>query len=109
MQEGVKWWAISPHQACKQGVFGVVGNFTSSSMHARSVWGDNQAARWSEMVGHFTSQKLASKKCLGSQPRMQERVKWWAISPYQACKLGVFRVTTKHEVEAMMSRPTKEV
>ena len=29
MQEGVKWWAISPHLACKQGVFGV------TTKHAR--------------------------------------------------------------------------
>jgi hypothetical protein len=58
MQERVKWWVISPHQACKQGVFGVttkharrgemVGHFTSPSMHsmqAKSVWGDIQACK----------------------------------------------------------------
>ena len=29
MQEGLIWWAISPHLACKQGVFGV------TTKHAR--------------------------------------------------------------------------
>ena len=76
MQEGVKWWAISPpHLACKQGVFGVttkharrgemVGNFTSQRMvgHftsqsiqlARVCWGDNLICKEGEMVGQFTS------------------------------------------------------
>ena len=64
MQEGVKWWAISPHLACKQGVFGVttkhagrgemVGHFSLTTKHAgrdelvgqaRSVWVVNQACK----------------------------------------------------------------
>jgi hypothetical protein len=78
MQEGVKWWAISPHQACKQGVFGVttkdarrgemVGHFTSPSMHSmqEGVFGvTTKHAGRGEMLGHFTSPSMQARSVWG--------------------------------------------
>ena len=70
MEGRVKWGAISPHQACKEGEFEV------TTKHARR----------GEMVGHFASQTF----------NIQGGVKCLAINPHQACKQKEFGVTTKH-------------
>ena len=125
MQEGVKWWAISPHNSCMQGVFGV----TTKQQDGLKCWAisphqacmqevfgmttkhERRGARRGELVGHFISPSMQARSLWG-QPSTQEGVKcwaihlnkhaskdclrWWAISPRQACMQAVFGVTTKH-------------
>ena len=86
MQGKVKWWAISPHHASKQGEFGV------TTKHARK---GEMAVKWrailphqackegefevttkhamnGEMVGHFASPSMQARRVRGDNQTCKE-------------------------------------
>ena len=59
-------------------------------------------ARRGEMGGHFSSPSMQARRVWGDNQACKERRKRWAISPHKAFKQNEFGVTTKHAMRGEM-------